>query len=66
MVTVVRYRLSDASDPWSFHEHSPHLDRFLVQWRAHFCCSLTVVLPLAYLSSLQMKQNLLSGTEVGS
>lgn len=58
MITVVRYRLSYVSDLWSFHENPPHLDHFLVQCRAHFCCSLTVVHPLAYLSSLQMEQNL--------
>lgn len=57
-VTVVKYWLSHVSDFWSFHEHSPHLDHFLLLCRAHFCCSLTVVHPLAYLSSVQMEQNL--------
>ena len=57
-VTVVRYWLAHVLDLWSFREHSPHLDHCLVQCRAHFYCSLTIVHPLAYLSSLQMEQNL--------
>ena len=58
VVIVVEYRLTHVSDFWCFCEHSSHLDVCLVHCRTHFYCTLIVVHPLAYFSSLQMEQNL--------